>query len=709
MDRNGSWVVALDARIEREIHRLRARYELSLDEFRGLYVSDEQVDSLVSGARVPAADDVAAAITRPSARSYENDTRWRNLVDRLGLSTLEQDVLLVVAAPEFDSKYETLYAYLNNDVTRKWATVDLVRRLLSDVASSSMVAATLAAGARLHARHVIERIDAPAGRPGLMNVGSVLQPVVTHWLHEHPLPLAFAGGVVTWERAGAFDDDAAVRERAEPIVRLLARCSRDGRLLPVIALVGQAGSGRMSTAVAVAALSSRPLARLDLRALAESESEAPLALNRLTLALWLTPAVVLIDGLDAWPEDEARPQRIAARIARTIGLWPPDTLVLIRAGEDEPWRALARERRIVDVRCDLTSFAARLDAWRRAAAAHLVPLADADLYGLAGRFSLTAGQIDATLATAQDLAAIADSRCPPAADLVAAAARVTSDQALGKLAVKIESRHQWNDLVLPSVTVRRLRELGAAIRQRHMVYGEWGFGDRITTGIGIKALFAGVSGTGKTMAAGIIARELGLDLYKVDLSGVVSKYIGETEKNLDRIFRAARSANAIIFLDEAEAIMGKRSEVKDAHDRYANIEVAYLLQRLEDHDGVVILATNLKRNIDDAFNRRMQYVIEFPRPEEGERERIWRSMFPARSPLAADVDFPFLAKHFDLAGGDIRNVVLDAAFLAAADGGVIDMRAIVEALVRQLAKQGKTPTGTDFRQYQRLLSAAGRH
>jgi SpoVK/Ycf46/Vps4 family AAA+-type ATPase len=162
-----------------------------------------------------------------------------------------------------------------------------------------------------------------------------------------------------------------------------------------------------------------------------------------------------------------------------------------------------------------------------------------------------------------------------------------------------------------------------------------------------------------------------------------------------------------MFLNEEEPIMGRRSEVKDAHDRYATVEVAYVLHRLEDHDGVVILATNLNRNIDEAFNRRMQYVVEFPRPEDAERERIWRGMFPSRCPVAGDVDFPFLAKHFDLAGGDIRNVVLDAAFLAADNGGAADMRAIVEALGRQLAKQGRTPTGDDFRQYQRPFSAAG--
>ena len=698
----------LDARIEREIHRLRARYELSLDEFRGLYVSDEQVDGLVAQARVPP-HDLHSPIARPAASLEECDQRWRELTNRLGLSALEQDLLVVAAAPELDPKYETLYAYLNNDVTRKWPTIDLARRLLADVSTLSAVTAALAPGARLHSIRAIERIDAPSGRPGMMNVGYVVQPVMAHWLHDHPLPFAFGSSPVSWETGDTSSRDAPTRERAEAIARVLARSTSGGRLLPLIALVGHSGSGRTRTASSVAAVTGRPLARLDLRAISDTESDARALLDGLTLALWSTPAIVLLDGFDGPHEDGGRHHSSAARIARTMTLWPPDTLVLLRTTDDEGWRALARERRTIEMRCDLGSFATRLDAWRHASGAHGVTLTEQELHDLAGRFTLTCGQIDATFATTQDLAALGDSGGDPGAPLVATAARLTSDQALGKLAVKIESRHEWKDLVLPSLTLRRLRELAAAIRHRHVVYGEWGFGERITTGTGIKALFAGASGTGKTMAAGVIARELGLDLYKVDLSGVVSKYIGETEKNLDRIFRAARSANAIIFLDEAEAIMGKRSEVKDAHDRYANIEVAYLLQRLEDHDGVVILATNLKRNIDDAFNRRMQYVVEFPRPEEAERERIWRAMFPGRSPLGADVDFPFLAKQFELAGGDIRNVVLDAAFLAAENGGVIDMRAIVEALMRQLAKQGKTPTGTDFRQYQRLVTAASRH
>jgi len=216
-------------------------------------------------------------------------------------------------------------------------------------------------------------------------------------------------------------------------------------------------------------------------------------------------------------------------------------------------------------------------------------------------------------------------------------------------------------------------------------------------------MFAGPSGTGKTMTAGVVGRDVGLDVYRLDLSSVVSKYIGETEKNLDRIFRAAQGSNAILFFDEADALFGKRSEVKDAHDRYANIEVSYLLQKIEDHAGPVILATNLMKNIDEAFARRMHFVVRFPLPDEKQRERLWRGMVPKEAPVDQAIDFQFLAAQFPIAGGDIRNVVLDAAFRAAEDGQVITMPHMLKAIEQQLVKQGRVPCAADFREYYNLL------
>jgi SpoVK/Ycf46/Vps4 family AAA+-type ATPase len=218
-------------------------------------------------------------------------------------------------------------------------------------------------------------------------------------------------------------------------------------------------------------------------------------------------------------------------------------------------------------------------------------------------------------------------------------------------------------------------------------------------GKGVNMLFAGPSGTGKTMAAGILARELGLDLYKIDLSSVVSKYIGETEKNLSRIFQEAQHSDSILFFDEADALFGKRSEVKDAHDRYANIEIAYLLQRMDEYDGVVILATNLRNNIDEAFTRRMHATIDFLFPDEDYRRRIFEGIFPKQAPLSPNIDFAFLARQFKLTGGNIKNVALHAAFLAAEDGKVIGMTQLMRATKREFQKMGRLCSKADFGPY----------
>lgn len=235
-----------------------------------------------------------------------------------------------------------------------------------------------------------------------------------------------------------------------------------------------------------------------------------------------------------------------------------------------------------------------------------------------------------------------------------------------------------------------------------MVYDQWGFARKIA-GKDLNVLFSGPPGTGKTMAAGIIAAELGLDLYKIDLSQVVSKYIGETEKNLQHIFQAAENSNAILFFDEADTLFGKRSQVKDAHDRYANLEISYLLQQMEEYDGVALLATNLHANVDEAFLRRLKFSIEFPFPDEPARLLIWQEFFPPAVPTSSDIDFPFLARQFKLAGGNIKNIVLNAAFLAAARDEPVSMRHIILAAHREYQKMGKISLESEFGQYYRMV------
>ncbi|MCU7727331.1 ATP-binding protein [Actinoplanes sp. KI2] len=286
--------------------------------------------------------------------------------------------------------------------------------------------------------------------------------------------------------------------------------------------------------------------------------------------------------------------------------------------------------------------------------------------------------------------------------LVAPAVRRLAGGHLDGVAVRIRPRRGWPDLILPAEESTQLRELAARHRERDTVYGRWRF--RTAPSTGVVALFAGPSGTGKTLAAEVVAGELGLDLYKVDLSAVVSKYIGETEKNLERIFGAAAAGDLVLFFDEADALFGKRSEVSDAHDRYANIEVAYLLQRLETYDGLVVLATNLQRNIDAAFSRRISVAIDFVPPEEPERRLIWRQAFPSTAPVAGDLDLDFLARQFKITGGVISNAALGAAFLAAAEGGPITMRHAVLSVKREFQKLGRLRTEKEFDRYWDLVS-----
>jgi SpoVK/Ycf46/Vps4 family AAA+-type ATPase len=270
------------------------------------------------------------------------------------------------------------------------------------------------------------------------------------------------------------------------------------------------------------------------------------------------------------------------------------------------------------------------------------------------------------------------------------------------LAQKITPKYTWKDIVLPEDVLQQLYAICDQVKYRHMVYGEWGFDQKLSLGKGLNALFSGPSGTGKTMAAEIIANELQLDLYKIDLSTVVSKYIGETEKNLSRIFHEAESSNAILFFDEADALFGKRSPVKDAHDRYANIEISYLLQKMEQYEGISILATNLKQNIDEAFLRRLHHIVEFPFPDENYRYQIWKNIFPKATPISQEMDFQFLSTRLKLTGGNIRNIALNAAFLAAGNSGAVNIEHIIQATKQEYQKIGRPYVRLDFGKYAEL-------
>jgi len=319
---------------------------------------------------------------------------------------------------------------------------------------------------------------------------------------------------------------------------------------------------------------------------------------------------------------------------------------------------------------------------------------------LAGQFNLNLPSIEILAARGQ-LEAKAGAESLP--DAVWDACCASERPRLDALAQRIEPKVSWDDLVLPKAEMESLRQIAGQVGHRNQVYQDWGFDQKMSYGFGISALFAGESGTGKTMASEVIANALRLNLYRIDLSQVVNKYIGETEKNLRRLFDAAQDGGAILFFDEADALFGKRSEVKDSHDRYANIEINYLLQRLESYSGLVILATNMKSAMDTAFLRRLRFIVRFPVPGVADRLRLWNKVFRQAerkkgesAPPLGELDYARLAK-LNLTGGHIHNVALNAAFMAADRNSPITMPLVLQAARAEIQKLGHAINEMDFR------------
>jgi AAA+ superfamily predicted ATPase len=360
-------------------------------------------------------------------------------------------------------------------------------------------------------------------------------------------------------------------------------------------------------------------------------------------------------------------------------------LVFVSASQPQPL-----ERSTLRFTVDKPNPAEQKRLWQQALGAGGTRLNGA-LDGIAGQFKLSARTIQAEGAHLASMLAVSD--WPDS--MMWSICRTIGRSKLDELAQRIESIAGWDDLVLPEAQKATLRQIGAHVRNRLKVHLEWGFAEKGARGLGISALFAGESGTGKTMAAEVLARELQLDLYRIDLSAVVSKYIGETEKNLRRVFDAAEDSGAILLFDEADALFGKRSEVKDSHDRYANIEVSYLLQRMESYRGLAILTTNLKAALDVAFQRRLRFIVHFPFPDQAMREAIWCSAFPARTPLSA-IDNGKLSR-LSVTGGSIRNIAINAAFRAAELDEPVSMSHLLQAAHHEASKRERPLSDAETR------------
>ena len=654
-----------------------------VEPYRGLYVTSQDVQRLVR--RAPGVPFLAG-VEGGTAASMPEGSRFPWMQQIFGLDTIDMDIVLIALAPEVDLRYERLFAYLQDDVTRRRPTVDLVLNLLC----ASRDAKVLARGrfspqAPLLRQRLLQL--APEG-PGLPS------PLLAQFLKlEEPVVRFLLGQ--PWLDAGLqsvarFDAQPQAFEgtRAEALGQRMAKAMSKGGGMHFY-LQGPTGDDQEVAAASLAERLGQPMVVVDLAKVAEPADEFARTMELLFREAQLLSAVLFLCDFDALPPpDRGTLAELLQSRAESL------RQVIVMSGERS---CGPRFRSMVTIAIAAPSFNERRALWTAQLREQRIDLNAGGIDELASRYRLSDVQIKDAVDRAERQSALDQN--PSGIAELAQAARQQVARDPGTLARKLTPLHTWSDLVLSADPLAQLKELCRQVRFRHVVYDDWGFDQKLSLGKGLSALFSGPPGTGKTMAVEVIANDLGLELYKIDLSQVVSKYIGETEKSIDRLFAQARAGNAILFFDECDALFGKRTTVQDAHDRYANIEVAYLLQKLDEHDGLSILATNLKQNLDVGFTRRLGFIVEFPFPDEASRRRLWQSIWPPKVPRAKDLDLDFMATQFKIPGGAVKNIAVAAAFLAAQHGGDLKTEHLLWATRREIEKSGRRLAGSEFGPY----------
>ncbi len=675
----------IEARVRAAVARRRATDPETDDRFRGLYISQGHVDRLLAEKSVPAAPDAGAAKARDEIEAAADaaeregaDLRLRRLARNFHLDDIDIELLLIAMAPDVDARFERLYGYLQDDVSRRRASVGLGLELCGLPSSSAYARSRLAAGAPLVDEYLVQVEENE--RPVLTRPLRVPDRVAAHLLGSD-IPDAVVAAL-------AYDCEHAMPNEAATLVRWMRDSEGGGsRLAYIRERPGASGAALASSAFAQVG---RPTLALDLERLRTEDDVVTVA------ALSAREAGLTGAGIVAGPVEVLIARGLPA--VRAFSEMPA-LIVLVGARSWDPGWA-----RDVPFICEapIPDALQRAELWRRNLNGDTPP--SLDLAGTMAQFRLTAEQVHRAARAARMEAHARE--IPLDEEELKAGARAQNAAGLERLARRIQPAVNFADLVLPPDTMAQLKELLTRARYREQVLDVWKMGGPSARRRGLTALFAGPSGTGKTMAAEVLASELGLDLYTVDLATVVDKYVGETEKNLDRIFAEAERINGVILFDEADALFGKRSEVSDAHDRYANVEVAYLLQRMELFDGIAILATNLRANLDEAFTRRLDSLVDFPEPEAEYRRRLWERSLGSNMPRAADLDLEFLAESFKLSGGAIRNIAVAAAYAAAEAKHPLDMGDLVRATQREYLKLGRMVVESEFGPYYRFLLQA---
>ena len=590
------------------------------------------------------------------------------LCTTLALSPFERDVLLLCVGMELDARFPTLCAAANNDLHKPYPTFGLALAVLGQAHWSAIAPAASLRRWRL--------IEVEAGPPLSLSPLRV-QERVLHYLtgltyldeklQDFVDPL-YAGSVLS----------PGHHDLGHRIVELWANTDRDS-VTPIVQLYGNEQASKF-------VIAANACAELGYQLYVMRSSDIPATLvERHALArLWereamLSHCVLLLDNEQAGNANHA--DKVIAFAESIRGM------VLVT--DLDP--LLSSKRPIIRLEVKKPSSAEQQLLWE-SNLGEVANKLNGQLESLVAQFNLGAPAIRAACADALASSQTED-QPEQLGEALWLACRGQARPRLDDLAQRLEPASAWDDLVLPPTQRQILRDIATHIRQRIKVYETWGFANKGPRGLGISALFTGASGTGKTMAAEVLAHALNLDLYRIDLSAVVSKYIGETEKNLRRVFDAAEGGGAVLLFDEADALFGKRSDVKDSHDRYANIEVSYLLQRMEAYQGLAILTTNMKSALDSAFLRRIRFIVQFPFPDTEQRAEIWQRIFPNDTPTEG-LDFTKLAR-LNVAGGNIRNIALNAAFLAADGCEPVRMTHLLRATRSEYAKLERPLTNSE--------------
>ena len=611
-----------------------------------------------------------------------------------GLSSFELQTIMICLSPELDRKYDKLYAYLQDDITRKRPSIELVLNMLCEFPPDRWKARAMfsrhAPLFRNGILHVIDDFQSPSGSSDLARFLK-LDPRIVNFLTGNTSLDERLFGIAQLHRPLSSLEDVPINPIIKTqVVQLtqqhFSKPPHDRKKL-VFHFHGPYGVGKRNLALGVCGTVNCTMLDLDMEHLLTYESEIETLLRLTFREGLLLQAAVYLNNIDIVLTDEEKAKGYLKRLKKVVEEY--GWLVFLAGETSWNQKGIFEQTVFQTVGLPIPDVAMRKAVWENALRTIHPGIEPTWVEQVANQFHLTPGQICDAAEWAQHTCLMTHGvENIELVDLYAAC-RQQSNQKLTKLAVKIKPHYAWDDLILPEDKITQLKEICLQVKYQYRVFNEWGFEEKLSHGKGLSVLFSGPPGTGKTMAAKIIAHDLHLDLYKIDLSALVSKYIGETEKNLAKIFDEAEKTHAILFFDEADALFGKRTDISDAHDRYANIETSYLLQKVEEYDGIIILASNLRENMDVAFTRRIRFIVEFPFPNVESRKKIWEAHFPSQAPVSTEVDVELLAQHVPIAGGNIKNIVLNAAFSAAANGHVITMEHILHGTKREFEKIGK--------------------